>query len=706
MYQLKYNNFNQEKIIGNAEDGCQHIIHLPDPPDLRCVMNYNLAQEKQKFYRTEVPKGIEQWPEKDRLAFEAKEWDKRDDGLWFFNNGRLEYISGANYLFINNWRVESGFPRFTDAQQDVFLLWKYKVDLNPISRGLVFITSRRFGKTHIGNCIGYDKVAKLPEVQHMGIQSKSNDDAKGVFDKLILSWKYLPYYYKPVDIGISDPISSLQFREPSKKDTKNQKKSYGISLNSYIDYKNSKEIAYDGKRLEYCVQDEIGKDEENDVYKRIQVVKECVWDEGIIGKIFATTTVEEMEKGGGENCRLVWDSADPHPENLMPNGETQLGLIRYFNPAYYGNREKDPSTGESFVDEFGYTNVERSKAYLEQKLKSIKNKDLQRSQRRKYPLTINDCFIYDDKKSIYDIDRIEAQIEYNRTLPANMLRRGNFYRKGGEKDGQVDFNDDPNGKFLISWMPKPEDRNKFTWKGGMKVPGNIEAGCFGLDPYDNKTTVDDRKSDAAAYGFRRLDPMEPQYSGCFVMEYVNRPKLPEIMWEDMIMMCQFYGWEILIENNKIGTINYFRMRGYDKYLMYRPDETQTASSVKMKEPGIPLSGQEARLALIYATEAHINEKVGLIERVDGDPYPGWCPFDKLLKNWKLFDFDKEWTKFDSMVGAGLALLGARNKLPKKIGKKAFRMFPMFKNNGKVSRAISAKELDLLEKRNLIKNDSK
>jgi hypothetical protein len=241
-------------------------------------------------------------------------------------------------------------------------------------------------------------------------------------------------------------------------------------------------------------------------------------------------------------------------------------------------------------------------------------------------------------------------------------------------------------------MPKPDDRNKIIRKTGQKCPGNIDVGCFGLDPYDNKTTVDNRKSDAAAYGFRRFDPMVPRESGTFILEYVNRPKLPEVMWEDMIMMCVFYGWEILIESNKIGTINHFRTRGYDKYLMYRPDETQTSSSVKMKEPGIPLSGQEARMSLIYATESFIINKVGLIEEEGQVPYYGKVYFNKLLENWRDFDFDKEWTEFDSMVGGGLAILGSRNKVQKKVEKKTFSMFPTYRVKGKSCERVQSNKL--------------
>ena len=675
----KYKGFEQEKKIG------EYTLYLPDPPNLKDIAYKDLPQHKQKFQRTELPKDIMSWDAKARYDFESEEWEKRVNGFWFWNNGQLEYITGTNYLFVNWWKVEGGYPMFTDAQRDLFWLWKFKVIDNPKARGLIFLTGRRFGKTHIGNILGYDKITQLPENQHAGIQSKSAGDAKAVFLKLVLSWKYLPYFFKPVDSGDSNPSSQLSFTEPSRRDTKNQKKEYGLVLNSFYDYKPSQEVAYDGARLEYSLQDEIGKDEENNVYERIQVVKECVFDGGVIGKIFATSTVEEMEKKGGKWCKKIWDSADPNGE-LMPNGETQMGLLRYFNPAYYGDRQLDEK-GERFINEYGYTDKERAKAYLEKKRATIKDRDLRTSERRKYPITINDCFISDSRKSVYDTIKIEQQLNYNETLPVNLLRRGDFYWENGIKDSKVLFNENENGRWLIAWRPSLEDSNKALSKYGKKAPGNTDVGCFGLDPYDNKTTVDNRKSDAASYGLLKYDPMKPYDSGIFISEYVNRPKLPEAMWEDMIMQCVYYGWEILIESNKIGTINYFRIRGYENYLMDRPEETQTASSEKMKEKGIPMSGEEARMALINATESYIINKVGMIEEDGEEARMGKCYFDTLLGNWRDFDFDKKWTEFDSMVGGGLAILGSRKYIPKMKERKQAEFFKRYNNFGIESKPI-------------------
>jgi hypothetical protein len=122
--------------------------------------------------------------------------------------------------------------------------------------------------------------------------------------------------------------------------------------------------------------------------------------------------------------------------------------------------------------------------------------------------------------------------------------------------------------------------------------------------------------------------------------------------------------------------------------MRRPEETQTANSRKMEDDyGIPMSGNEARQALVYAIEAYVISKVGYVSEDGKTSYIGKCPFTKLLEQLKEFDFESEWTEFDCMVGAGLALLGARKYTVKKKEFKKLNLFPMYKMNGSLSEPI-------------------
>lgn len=655
----------------------EHIVTLPEPPAAKDIANYNLPQKDQKFIRTELPKDFRSWTKEARKKFIDQEWSRRINGYWFYNNGNIEYITGLNYFYINWWRIGTGYPMFIDCDRDFFYVWDM-CENDPRCDGLVYITHRGEGKTVKSTCILYNPISMRENV-FAGIQSKTEPDARKIFKKLIYSWSKLPSFFKPIDIGNSRPAKILEFSAPSVRDTKNQEKDDSEVLNSAIDFEASGVAAYDGQTLHRVLQDEIGKTVECSVDERMATVRECLRaGRGKYGrgKIIATTTVEEMLKKGGAECKKVWDKANINDRD--ENGFTKNGLYRLFKSSEYGYLEV--MNGVSFVDEYGYSDRVKTREYFLNKRKNLKGADLN-SEKRKYPLEEKDIWVNDSKKAVYDLTKIEDQQEFNKGLPKGILVRGNFVWENGIKDGNVVWHPCDDGRWLVYWMPKPEARNKKNMVLGKKSPGNTEEGCFGLDPYDNKTTVDERKSDAASYGFRKFDPMVPYDSGIFICEYVNRPELPEIMWEDMILQCVFYGWEILIESNKIGTINYFRMRGYENYLMKRPEETQTENSKKMEEPGIPMSGSEARQALIYATESHIINKVGWISEEGKEKYMGKCHFEKLLDNWHKFDFDEEWTKFDCMVGAGLALLGARKYIPKKREVKILNMFPMYRSDG-------------------------
>jgi hypothetical protein len=674
----KPKNFIRERVIGG------YTITLPEPPAAKDIANFYVKQENQKFTRTELPKDLRKWEPEARKDFILKEWEKRLNGYWFYNNGNIEYITGAHYFYLNWWYINTGYPMFVDADRDFFYFWKMCED-DPKCDGMIYITRRGDGKTVKAISAVYEPIARKYNVQ-AGIQSKNEPDAKKIFAKLIFSWSKLPYFFRPIDIGISRPTRVLNFGAPSVRNTKSQEKEDEDVLNSFIDFEDAGVAAYDGQTLHRIFVDEFGKTIECDVNERMNTLRECLRagrGQYGRGKILATTTVEEMLKKGGANCKKVWNRADA--SKLDGNGQTQNGMYRLFNPANIGFLEV--MDGQTFVDEYGYSDKEKAFEFFMNRRKSLKGADLN-SEKRKYPLYEKDIWVSDSKMSMYDTDKIDAQMEYNDSIDLDkVLVRGDFKWKDGIIDSTVVWHPHAKGKWLVAWMPELADRNKQLMKHGLKHPGNTEVGAFGLDPYDNKTTVDGRKSDAASYGLMRFNPLKPYDTGNFISEYVNRPELPEEMWEDMILEAVFYGWEILIENNKIGTINHFRRRGYIKYLMHRPEETQTASSRKMEEPGIPMSGDDARMALIYATQSHINQRVGMVEEEGREPYMGRCYFNKLLENWKEFDFDRKWTEFDSMVGAGMAILGSRKYLPKKVAKGPIKLFETYDGSGMMSTRI-------------------
>lgn len=663
-----------------------HNITLPKCPPKEQIANYNLPQKEQRFKREPVPSDLNSWTPERRKEYIAREWDRRLNGYWFYNDGKIEYCTGLHYFYCSWWKIGNQYPIWTDMNRDFFYVWNM-VENDLYCDGLVFVSYRGSGKTILSTAIVYEPISRKYGV-NASMQSKTDLDAKKIFKRLISSWQRLPTFFKPLDIGENRPSTVLDFSEPSKKDTKQLNKEAQDFLGSLISYASSSESALDGDNLHRVILDEFAKSFNVDTVERLKVVRETLRagrSQYGRGKVLSTSTVEESEKKGTVNTRKIWDDANHLIRN--PNGFTKNGMYRIFVPATDGYLEVIGV--DTFIDDYGYSLKEKAKEFFLNKRIGLTGADLN-SEKRKYPLEEKDMWVSNTKVAIFDTQKVEQQIEYNNyELDENSLVKGNFYWVGGIRFGQVAWNPDPNGKWLQWWLPPTDLRNKTIMKNGKKAPANIDLSCSGLDPYDSDTTADaSRMSDAAGYVFRKFDPLNQNETGTFVCEYVNRPKTADIMFEDMLMQAIFYGHEILIESNKIGAINFFKRNGYENYLMRRPEETQTVNSRKMLDDyGIPMSGQEARQALIYATESYIINNVGLIEEEDKQPRMGKCYFNTLLNNWLNYDVNDDWTSYDSLVGAGLALLGARKYVSKKVERKRLEYFPKFDCSGAISKPI-------------------
>jgi len=672
----KYKEFQRKRVINDVE------FETPKPPHSKEIDGYGLKPKDQRFVPVTIPSDLHMWEKAEREAFISSEWDKRRNGYWFYNNGYLEYVTGIHYFYLAYWTFpvvkdgvkKLGLPNFVDSDRDHFYHWQACQD-DKNCFGQFEITNRRDGKTYRGLCTNYELISRSPESKS-GMQSKNNRDGKDIFDKLVKSWQKLPYYFKPIDTGETHPASSLKFQEPSKRGTKNQKKEYTKVLRSEIDYGTAKDEEYDGEGLLFYMGDEVGKTapSEADVYRRWFIVKECLADGATVtGKGLLTTTVEEITRKGLENCQKLWEESDPNSKSEL--GQTVSGLYRYFKPAYYGFRGADKS-GDSFIDEYGYTDIERTKEYLETRRRGLNGTSLA-SEKHKYPFVPAEAFIVENDESPFDTDRVYSQIEYNTGLSESMVRRGNFVWV--EKDVEVVFKDSSEGRWKVVWFPEEHERNNCQIIYGNYTPCNATRIVSGVDPYDHRVTTDGKKSDAASYVRLKYDPINPYNSKMFVAQYVARPPKPEMFYEDMVMQSFFYGCEILCETNKIGIVNYFRMRGYEKYLMKRPEPTHTPHSKKnQREYGIPMTGEDARNALVGAVETEIYDNVGYLE--EEDKY-ATCYFDELLLDWAKFDVNN-WTPYDCTVASGLALLAERKYIKEK--KETFapmEFFKAYKNKG-------------------------
>lgn len=388
----------------------------------------------------------------------------------------------------------------------------------------------------------------------------------------------------------------------------------------------------------------------------------------IIGTALLGSTVNPMDKGGAEYKEL-WQDSNPDQRNA--NGRTRSGLYRLFIPAYdalegffdvYGRAVvEDPEEPVIGIDgeyvEFG------AKTFLKNERDSLKNDASELNEVvRQFPFTEDEAFRDSVDGSLFNVGQIYEQVEYNDDLFPNPVVRGNFIWKENKKDEEVVFSPDPKGRFYVSWLPPVETRNVKRRENSKLVPPYPAFGCGGVDSYDLDATLDGRGSKGALHLYNKFTMDEDRPSNMFVVEYASRPPLAKIFYEDVLMCAFFYGYPILIENNKYGIARYFEDRGYDGYLMGRPDHLKVPGShSNVKTKGVPSNSQDVIHAHAQAIEAFIHEHVGM-NRETGEM--GKMYFNRTLEDWVGFKIDKR-TKFDLTISAGLALLAAQKGKPEK-----------------------------------------
>lgn len=672
---MKPSEFIRERNIGELK------VMLPTPPtDLTQILNHDLPIEQQKWVRAPKP-NFKLLNQSEQDEYVLKELKKRNTGIFIYIHGGIEYLTGVHYWMLDNWVIDGKEMKFIDAQRDLFYVWDLCVE-DTNSFGLAYYTQRRFGKSEAGMGIIYEYASKTFNT-HCGIQSKTNKDASNLFRKLIQRWKRLPKWWKPVDTGENNPKRELIFDEPSKRDTKGREKTYTDVLESFIDFAASVEEAYDGYKMGRYYDDEFGKLVEGNAYTRWNIVKPTLLDGiEIIGKSIHTTTVEELDRKGGRAALEIWHDSDPSERKA--DGRTKSGLYRYFKPAYYGLR--------GYIDDYGYSDVEGAKEYLTKQRESLKGEKLA-DEIRKYPFTPHEAFMSATSGGIFPDHRLNDQLLHNSGLEEGTVRRGNFVWLNSNKTA-ADFFDDPNGRCLVAWMPPPEQRNRHEVIANGMNPLNTHLGGIGVDPYDIDETVNKKRSDGAIYVFRRFDSLVPLRSYCYVCEYVCRPELADIFFDDVAKICVFYGMKALIEDTKPACIKKMKEWGFSNYIAKTRQDEFTKTTSRNWRDGISTTGQGAREEMMNGLVLYTHKHVGKIdpktqvefygikeEDVITDLY-GYCPFEHLLEDLKQFDVNK-WTDYDATVAASLALMQAhRTKIVEiKDGVSLTTLFPTYDNSG-------------------------
>jgi len=670
-----------------------------------------LDKSNDKWTPEEYPKELKliksifdwrEYPEEFKFKWGAyidEQFNKRENGHWFYNKGVATYITGAHFMYLQWSKIDIGKPEFREANRLFYIFWEAcKADIR--SYGLCYLKNRRSGFSFMasGEVVN---LATISSDSRYGILSKSGSDAKKMFtDKVVPISVNYPFFFKPIQDGMDRPKTELAFRVPASKFTRRKLDTNATAetlsgLDTTIDWKNTGDNAYDGEKLKLLVHDESGKWERpNNILNNWRVTKTTLrLGSRVIGKCMMGSTSNALDKGG-DNFKKLYNDSDVTKRNR--NGQTKSGLYSLFIPMEWNY--------EGFIDSYGMPVFEEPSEscvgpygdaievgvieHWDNEVDGLRgDQDALNEYYRQFPRTEEHAFRDETKNSIFNLVKIYEQIDYNEDLSnTNVVNTGSFSWENGIKDTKVKFTPNPNGRFKISWVPNHQLQNKQYTKNGFKFPGNEHIGAFGCDSYDISGTVDGKGSKGALHGLTKFS-MENAPPNHFFLEYIARPQTSEMFFEDVLMACVFYGMPLLAENNKPRLLYYFKRRGYRGYSMNRPDKIWNKLSVAEKEiGGIPNSSEDIKQAHAAAIEAYIDKYVGLKSDAEyGDMY-----FNTTLNDWAKFDINKR-TKFDAAISSGLAIMACNRHLYRPVApsqkQKLNLNIAKYKNSGTISKII-------------------
>tara|TARA_R100001530_G_scaffold59946_2_gene43353 strand:+ start:703 stop:2946 length:2244 start_codon:yes stop_codon:yes gene_type:complete len=686
-------------------------IALPLAPKL----SSNLKKENQ-YWKPEVfPKELKRiqtifhWHEAPGL-FKSKwvdyiesEFDKREQGYWFLNNGIPTYITGTHYMYLQWTKIDVGHPDFREANRIFYIFWEAcKVDNR--SFGICYLKIRRSGFSFMSSCEGVNK-ATISKDSRIGILSKTGADAKKMFtDKVVPISNNYPFFFKPIQDGMDKPKTELAYRVPASKITKKNMYDMGEEelegLDTTIDWKNTSDNSYDGEKLQLLIHDESGKWERpENILNNWGVTKTCLrLGSKIIGKCMMGSTSNALDKGGN-NFKKLFEDSDCSQRNQ--NGQTKSGLYNLFIPMEWNF--------EGYIDRYGMP-IFHSPAksvrgiddediyvgavdYWTNEVDSLsEDPDALNEFYRQFPRTESHAFRDESKQSLFNLTKIYQQIDYNDSLiREHFVTQGSFRWKDGVKDSEVIWSPNKNGRFFVTWLPRKELQNQVITKLSSKYPGNEHLGSFGCDSYDISGVVVGKGSNGSLHGLTKFN-MDEAPSNYFFLEYIARPQTAEIFFEEVLMACIFYGMPILCENNKPRLLYHFKNRGYRGFCTNRPDKRYNKLSKTERElGGIPNTSEDVKQSHASAIESYIEKHIGLDltgayrEKDDmGEMY-----FGRTLEDWARFDINNR-TKFDASISSGLAIMANQKHLYTPVQKqsKISVNFARYNNKSTVSQLIN------------------
>ena len=632
-------------------------------------------------------------------------------GYWFYNDGKPTYITGWNFSYLNcHWmtlRKGEGYPEYDERQRRRFLFRKYTyetdetfADLDEKGNALKVDGKYRMVKTGTRTFFGTVEpkgrregltnefvhivcriMSETRGHDNLGtIVSLDGDNAKTHFSKkLVPAFKKWHLWIMPIWKG---GITDIVFEAP--KSVLNPEITV---LGSTINYTPSGgDLANDGKKIMAAGFDEQGKGKRTgDVRNRWQINKETMSQEAgadVLGWCSHPSTVEKMEEGGQDykemnelsdfyNRNEIGQTVSGLAVSYMPTSFCLRGFIdRFGNPVLHRPTERQK--------ELGYKKSIGSQTYIQKRRRELfdekdpKKMDEYNSFVRKFPEDYDDCWRNVTGVIGFPVDAIDRRIqELVRTEP---FIRGKLVWVNNVKFGSVKFEEDENGSWLVSSLPKEHEANLkstidyFSAIDQATVPMfrplYPSRGIVGIDPHEftNKSesvhlkSKGSKLSDTGIVVFRKRDKRidtndfdRKTWKTQNAIACLDNSRITSNygVAEEALKAAIFWGYLINLERNKTEVWSHIIKWHYGGYLNHRAEYLPTGGVSIDPEPGTYLTGLAKKRVFSLAAD----------QFKDHVEHENLIP---LLKQASQISSMEELTKYDILAGYMAALDGARS----------------------------------------------
>ena len=224
------------------------VFNIPESPKKNSdILYFNLPKKDQKWKRIPLPDNFNSWSKEKQDAFAFEENRKCKEGIFFYNYGEITYITGDHYFYLQWFRIDGGYPDYRDRDRRWYYHW-FLCDNDIDCLGQDYGKLRRDGYSFRVAAIILNRARKTFDSNY-GIVSKTGDDAKEMFQKLVHGFVSSPYFFKPQVESGEQPKKELVFRTPQKRIThKNRIVAEELSLNTKISWTATTENAFDGTK--------------------------------------------------------------------------------------------------------------------------------------------------------------------------------------------------------------------------------------------------------------------------------------------------------------------------------------------------------------------------------------------------------------------------------------------------------------------------